>query len=152
MVGMGENANRHLECDVPRILQVSPMIVAMIPYCPSGHGANLGYAYNEQMKRLGDDDWACFIDHDACFTTREWYRQLEAIVERIEGPALLTARTNRVGTPWQCVEGVDPNEHSMEYHRAVGEKVMREQGTTITDVTGRSPISGVVMLLSKKTW
>ncbi len=128
------------------------MIITMIPYCPSGHGTNLGHAYNEQMKRLDDDDWACFIDHDACFTTRQWYRQLEAITQRLDGPAVLTAMTNRVGSRWQIAPGVDPNNHSMEYHRAIGEKLMGEHGAKLTDVTDHPLMSGVVILLSKNTW
>jgi hypothetical protein len=77
------------------------MIVTMIPYCPRSEGANLGFAYNELMNRLRDDDWACFIDHDACFTTTDWYAQLEAITAKLSEPCVLTAATNRVVNP-QC--------------------------------------------------
>lgn len=128
------------------------MIVTMVPYCPAEQGTNLGYAYNEQMRRLREGDWACFIDHDACFTTPDWYRQLEAITARLSEPCVLTACTNRVGSPWQRVEGVGPDEHSMAYHRRVGARLRDEFGTEIEDVTGRSLMSGVVILLSKKTW
>ena len=128
------------------------MIVTMIPYCPSEHGANLGFAYNELVGRLSDDDWACFVDHDACFTTSQWYRQLETITSELPEPCVLTARTNRVGSRWQLVEGVDPNNHSIEYHRCVGHKLMERYGTALRDVTNLSLMSGVVILLSTRTW
>ena len=50
------------------------------------------------MGRLREDDWACFIDHDACFTTPDWYAQLEEITGRLTEPCVLTATTNRVGS------------------------------------------------------
>lgn len=129
------------------------MIVTMIPYCPSERGTNLGYAYNQQVERLRDDDWACFIDHDACFTTREWYPQLEAITKKLDEAAVLTAKTNRVGSPWQIAPGVDPNNHSMEYHRSVGERILRDFGVKLrTIIAADGYMSGVVILLSKTTW
>ncbi len=128
------------------------MIITMIPYCPATHGTNLGYAYNQMMERLEDDDWACFIDHDACFTTREWYRQIERITEQLQEPAVLTAVTNRVGSQWQIVPGVDPLNHDMKYHRAVGEKLMHERGMQLEDITHNVLLSGVVILLSRNTW
>lgn len=41
----------------------------LYPICPEESGNNLGAAYNTFTSLLGDDDWACFIDHDAMFTT-----------------------------------------------------------------------------------
>ena len=68
---------------------------------PAVPGKNLGFAYNELMARLHDEDWACFLDHDACFTTYGWYPQLEDITARLTEPCILTAMTNRVGSRWQ---------------------------------------------------
>jgi GT2 family glycosyltransferase/tetratricopeptide (TPR) repeat protein len=128
------------------------MIVTMIPYCPTSQGMDLGFAYNQLMERIGEDDWACFIDHDACFTTRDWYAQLERIVAAAPEPCLLTCRTNRVGSPWQRVPGIDPNHHGMDYHRQIGSQLAGDCGERLTDVTMESLMSGVVILLSKRTW
>ena len=27
-----------------------------------------------------DNDWGCFIDHDAMFTTEDWYKQIDKII------------------------------------------------------------------------
>ena len=88
------------------------MIVTLIPYCPRSEGKNLGFAYNELMARLHDDDWACFIDHDACFTTPDWYAQLEEITASLNEPCVLTALANRVGSHWQRAPGVDRDNHA----------------------------------------
>ncbi|MHB1560028.1 MAG: glycosyltransferase [Isosphaeraceae bacterium] len=128
------------------------MIVTMIPYCPRSQGRNLGFAYNELMARLRDDDWACFIDHDACFTTQDWYAQLEEITASLTGPCVLTALTNRVGSHWQRAPGVDRDNHAMDYHRRIGRAIQAEARGTLRDVTRESLMSGVVILLSKSTW
>ena len=97
--------------------------ITFIPYCPKREGMNLGFAYNELMGRLREDDWACFIDHDACFTTKDWYAQLEEITAPLTAPCVLTATTNRVGSRWQLAPGVNPHDHSMVYHRRFGTSV-----------------------------
>ena len=128
------------------------MIVTLIPYCPRSEGCDLGFAYNELMARLRDDDWACFIDHDACFTTYDWYAQLEEITAALTEPCVLTALTNRVGSRWQLAAGVDRADHSMVYHRQVGAAVQSAARQALRDVTNESLMSGVVILLSKATW
>ena len=128
------------------------MIVTMIPYCPRSEGINLGLAYNELMNRLRDEDWACFIDHDACFTTHDWYAQLEEITAGLTEPCVLTAVTNRVGSLWQLAPGVDRGDHAMDYHRRVGRAFQSASRRSLRDVTDESLMSGVVILLSKKTW
>ena len=56
------------------------MIYTHIPYADSEHPKDLGWAYNNFMNNLGDDDWACFLDHDAMFTVSDWYPRLERII------------------------------------------------------------------------
>ena len=128
------------------------MIVTLIAYCPTSEGKNLGFAYNELMDRLCEDDWACFIDHDACFTTSDWYQQLEEIIAPLTEPCVLTATTNRVGSRWQLAAGADPHNHSMEYHRRFGKSLQSAARGVLRDVTHEPLMSGVVILLSKKTW
>jgi O-antigen biosynthesis protein len=128
------------------------MIVTMIPYCPATRGKDLGFAYNELIGRLRNDDWACFLDHDACFTTPDWYAQLEEITAGLSGLCVLTAVTNRVGSHWQLAPGVDRNDHAMDYHRRVGRDRQAAARCVVCDVTAASPLSGVVLLLSKATW
>jgi GT2 family glycosyltransferase/tetratricopeptide (TPR) repeat protein len=128
------------------------MIITLIPYCPRSEGKNLGFAYNELMGRLRDEDWACFLDHDACFTTPDWYAQLEEITAGLTEPCVLTALTNRVGSPWQLAPGVDRDNHSMDYHRRIGRAIQAAAPGVLRDVTHESLMSGVVILLSRRTW
>lgn len=87
-------------------------------------GADLGRAYNEVMRRARDDDWVCFVDHDAVFTTRTWYQQLCEAVEEHPEAGLFGVMTNRVGNPEQEIlldvaRGGRDN-HDMRYHRKIG--------------------------------
>lgn len=123
------------------------MIFTFIAY---DSAKNLGAAYNRSMKIIGPRDWGCFVDHDAMWTTADWYRQLEAAVRAKPDAGMFTAVTNRIGSPHQRVRGVDPNNHDIRYHRARGRALARQ--TEIVDVTDVAPTSGVVMCLSRRVW
>ena len=103
------------------------MIITAIPYCPKEkvythtpyindklHNAgrrnqqsnnptsltkDLAYAYNEVMNRVNDDDWVCFLDHDAMFTTYDWYLQIEQAIKQNTDKDIgaYTCYTNRIG-------------------------------------------------------
>lgn len=121
-------------------------IFAMTPFAED---RNLGGAYNEAMALLPDDAWAAFLDHDAGFTTREWYRQIaEAIA--FQPRAMFTACTNRIASKWQRAQEADENNHDMAYHRKIG--AARLARRTLLDVTHSSGIGGVLMVISKEAW
>lgn len=129
------------------------MIHTYIPYTPKKLGNNLGWAYNNFMKIVSKDDWVCFLDHDATFTTRYWYHQLNDIIEKNPDVGLYTCLTNRIGNPQQLVKGVDKENHDIKYHRIIG-KILQEKNydniLNLDDIN--RPLSGVVILISKKTW
>lgn len=126
------------------------MIHTYIPYTPKQLGNNLGWAYNNFMELLPEDDWACFLDHDATFTTRYWYHQLEDIIIKHSDIGLYTCLTNRVGNSQQLVKGVDKENHDIKYHRQVGKQLQDDYYDDVFFITNL--LSGVVILISKKTW
>ena len=52
------------------------MIHVNIPFDSNG---NLGAAYNRFVEYIPRGDWACFIDHDAMFTTNDWFTRIANI-------------------------------------------------------------------------
>lgn len=130
------------------------MIYVNIPFSPRKHQGDLGAAYNLFMQNLKEDDWACFLDHDAMFTTEYWYTQLEDIIHLpYERLGLVTAVTNRIGNPEQRIFSKDSAEavdHDIYSHRHVGLRLYRLKGNSLREA--KRPISGVMMLLSKKIW
>jgi GT2 family glycosyltransferase len=128
------------------------MIINFIPYADKAHFKNLGYAYNQCMERLRDDDWGCFIDHDAMWTTGDWYRHIESIVAENPDYGLFTAVTNRIGRSYQKAPGIDRRSNDIEFHRQWGQRIVKKHGHEVMDVTEQKEISGVVMVLKKEAW
>lgn len=130
------------------------MIHTYIPYAPSSIDKNIGAVYNQFMAMISDEDWACFLDHDAMFTTLNWYKQLEEIVNDLpsscQGAGLLTACTNRIGNPEQVVQGIEPQNHDIYYHRKLGKQRQVDYGNSLREC--ETLISGVVILISKEVW
>ena len=142
---------RILKEPAPKIkITTKPMIYNFVAYAP-GDKENLGNTYNQYMSLVGDDGWACFLDHDAMFTTEDWYKQLENIIAENPEYDLFSACTNRVGNPGQRIAGLDET-HDIMYHRGIGKRLQSQGGTDVNDVTNSHCISGVVMIVSKKAW
>jgi GT2 family glycosyltransferase len=118
---------------------------------PFSTAMNLGAAYNAFMDRLAPDDWACLLDHDAIWTTREWYKQLEEVTRAVPDAGMVTALQSRGWQKWQIgAPEKHANNHDMAYHRTRGKELLGVR--TLLDVTETSGIAGVVMLISKRSW
>lgn len=131
------------------------MIHTYIPYADKEHPMNLGWAYNNFMKLIGDDDWACFLDHDACFTTSSWYTQLEDVIAENPEIGAFGCRTNRIGNTYQLVGGIDTYNNDIEYQRKIGNEIKekyKDSISMVTENTLQKGFSGVFILISKKTW
>mgnify|MGYP003657079894 FL=1 len=123
-------------------------IYTLIPYDLE---KNLGGAYNKFMGLLEDDDWAVFLDHDAMFTTTDWMKTIQETITQNPEFGFFTCLTNRIGSAWQKIKGVDESNHDISYHRLIGTQVS-ERTWTPADVTNAPYMSGVVMIVKKSTW
>lgn len=131
------------------------MIHTYIPYAPEDHEGDIGWVYNNFMQHINDDDWACFLDHDACFLTSDWYKQLTKIIKKNPDVGLFFPFTNRIGQPIQIPKNVDSNSHDIAYHRKIASKISDTGKYTTQIIPGdqnRWLLSGVVILISKQTW
>lgn len=117
----------------------------MTPFAPD---LNLGAAYNEAMAMLHPDDWALLLDHDACFTTREWNRQVREAIAFKPGAGAFVACTNRIAAPWQ--KAGDANCHDIAEHRRFGAERLKVR--TLLDVTDTRGFGGVAFALSRRAW
>ena len=113
---------------------------------------NLGRAYNKCMSLLDDDDWAVFLDHDAMFMQRDWYKEVSNTIKNNPSYGLFTCSTNRIGCPWQLVNGVDKDNHNIKYHKLVGKELEKNKNIVIDVTHSTVLLSGVVIIVSKKTW
>lgn len=137
----------------PKIeVRTKPMIYNFIAYATDSEGKDIGKAYNRYMNLVPkDDDWACFIDHDAMWTTEDWFKQLGEILAENTEYGLLTVCTNRIGNPDQKIAKLQDT-HDMLYHRAIGRQLRQQGDLTVKDVTNIHCISGVVMVVKKSVW
>ena len=137
------------------------MIYTNIPYAPKECDKNIGCAYNKFMELLpNDDDWACFLDHDAMFTTSTWYNQLNDIIRKHPTIGAFGARINRVAYPWQLIGNIDIDNHDMIYHRSIGNHLQKKYYYKVSpgslcghnNQPGPSRFSGTLILVKKSTW
>ncbi len=149
------------------------MIYTFVAYAPQGHAMDLGWSYNRYMELLpSKEDWACFLDHDAMFTTREWYGQLNDIICANPDAGCFTAMTNRIGNATQ-VHGYDARllegkknrlkahfeildsrhtNHDVQHHREVGRQLAECSRTDVQELAPETPMSGVLILTQKAVW
>ena len=123
-----------------------------IPYSTEG---TLGDAYNEFMEIVPDGDWACFIDHDAMFTTGMWKQHMESVIKDYPDYGMFTGVTNRIYNRHQRVSGIETSNHNYIYHKGVGEAAYNQYGTLVDplDTDGYTVfMSGMLILISKDTW
>lgn len=108
---------------------------------------NLGRAYREHLLRLKPGDHIAFLDHDACWTTRDWYPQILQAIDRYPDAGLFGAVTNRIGNKQQIAPGFPPG-HDMGAHRVFGAQLQQKYGTEAEDVTAKHLLSGVVLIFT----
>ena len=148
-----------------------PHIWPMIPYChrdegqpvfttPKGDEKSLGYdlgaAYNRCMGLIPAGDWCCFIDHDAWFTTKTWFRLIEAAIEEQPDAGMFTARCSNLNPERSAWQMLGPTDAPVSVYRAIGREVEHAFGSSLRDVTdddrGGDPVSGFCMIIPKAVW
>jgi len=120
-------------------------------FTPYATDKNLGAAYNRYMELLpNDDDWACFTDGDTMFLTTDWGHTIQNAIENNPNAGMFTCYTNRVNNKEQLYRGnFNPNRDIIA-HRNIA-KVCHEIGKNRVKKLERM-ISGVMMIIQKKTW
>tara|TARA_A100001011_G_scaffold284786_1_gene295234 strand:+ start:567 stop:1034 length:468 start_codon:yes stop_codon:yes gene_type:complete len=104
------------------------------------------------MRNLTDEDWACFLDHDAMFTTTTWYQNIERAIKNTDY-GLVYCMTNRINPVVQKFKSVDEDNHDIRYHRKIGKTAQEKYGAEIIpyDMTDYLP-SGVCIIISQQAW
>ena len=126
------------------------MIYYSIPWDSS---KNIGKYYNSFMELLGNNDTACFVDGDACFTTYMYGKQLENILSKYPECGLFCGTVNRVGCKWQ--QFGDWMSNDLEEIRKHGQYLFDTYYNEIEDVTDKQHdevMGGTIILIRKKIW
>jgi GT2 family glycosyltransferase len=123
------------------------MIRPMMPYL----AGNLGAAYNVEMERLDEGDWAVFVDHDALAgLTRQWVQVFEEAIAFRPDAGAFVAVTNRIDAVWQRAQEADPENHDIGYHTAIAHERLKRRA--LVDITDTKGFGGVCFAVSKDAW
>ena len=121
-----------------------------IRYCfPYSLEKNLGQAYNKEFEMVGDDDWVCLKDGDVMFLRPDYGHFIVKVIEKYPDAGVFTCFTNRIGNRWQLWPGMF-DVKDVTLHRSAAERVFDLNNYKTTKL--KKPISGMVMIVSKKTW
>lgn len=112
---------------------------------------NLGMAYNDEFKKVGDDDYVCLRDYDTLFLLPETIADIYGYVQKFPDIDLFTCYGNR--NHWslkeQILGGEISNDTDINHHIDLAIK-QREQLYQVTEIKGH--LSGFFMLMSKRLW
>lgn len=129
-----------------------PRVFLFIAHAPAGYGPNLGRAYNDYMRRLSEDDWAVFIDHDAMLRGRDCVALLgELAMGYVGRPVMFVGCANRINNPYQRIAEFE-DVHDLGIHGAIADTLYALHRDRLHDVTELPSASGFVMMLSRRTW
>lgn len=133
-------------------LSPRPRVFKFIAYAPASYEQNLGRTYNDFMARLGDDDVAVFVDHDAMLVGDDAEELIVALARRcVERDESFVATTNRIGAPYQRLALLE-NDHDLSKHAVLSHVLHERNHDLLRDVTQMPSSSGVLLMMSKKTW
>lgn len=121
-------------------------------YIPWDSNKNIGVSYNKILNLVDDDDWVCFLDGDAVHTSPYFGKRIEETILNNSEFTLFTCFTNRIGCPYQLAPNVDRNSNDQGYHRNFGDRLWETNKTQIVDITNLQLMSGVLILIQKKSW
>jgi len=132
------------------------MILTAMPYAPD-RTRNYGRALNEFFDRLLPGDWGFVLDHDAAFTTSDWFTILERSIKAEPEAGAFTCMMNRLPGPtalWQIEPDIDHTNDDYEYHRRIG-RALADRPLKLIDVTtppDRGRVLNMAFCLRKETW
>jgi len=119
-------------------------------FSPYSTEKKLGKHYNQCMQIIpNENDFACFVDGDAMFTTPDYGHQIEEIISKYSWCNIFTAVTNRISREEQCIEGMY-NEVNIKKHLLKGLELQTKNRLDCCKMD--KLLSGVLILIKKKTW
>jgi len=112
---------------------------------------NLGKAYNQAMKKIGEYDWMCFTDYDVLFLTPNSKKIIINCCKHApEGTGLLTCFTNRIHpiSKGQLLHGLSENSDIREHIKIAIEQELVPLRFSMLNYK----VSGFLMCINKKVW
>lgn len=120
-------------------------------FLPVSEKKNLAEAYNQYGSLVkSPDDWLVFQDRDVMYLTHDYFEIIQDTITANPQYSLFTCLTNRVGNLSQCYGNEISENPDILYHEEIASRLARENRTQVKNFHG--VISGMVMIIQKKTW
>lgn len=117
-------------------------------FSPYSTEKNLGKAYNDHIKLIGDDDVAVLTDGDTCWLTPDYGMVIAEYVAKYPD-AVLTCWTNRINEKAEQQYPHNRDEADMRVHLNLAIEKAREP-LSVTLLRGF--VSGFCLVVPKKVW
>lgn len=118
-------------------------------FSPYSTDKNLGKAYNDHIKLIGDNDHAVLTDGDTCWLTPDYGMVIADYVAKYPD-AVLTCWTNRINEKAEQQYPQHRDETDMRVHLKVAADL---QDAPLHDVTAlQGFVSGFCLVVPKKVW
>lgn len=123
----------------------------LIMTIPFSIEANIGREYNCIMKSCSCN-WVGFADHDIFLANPHWYKMfVDAISVLGDKAGFIGCVTNRIGSQLQKV--VAEKNNDIKYHKTLAERIYKENGNAVQDVTDSQFCPSALMFVTpKKAW
>lgn len=117
---------------------------------------NLGKAYNDTFRLIGDDDWLCITDYDVLFLLPDTINNLYGYIERYPEADMFVSWANRTfHSNQQLYGGPVATSFHIPHDDVISNqiKIAREAQRDLYKVTRiQRTISGFLMVIPKRTW
>ena len=122
----------------------------MIHYVtPYRKDRNLGKAYNDTFKLIGDDDWLCITDYDVLALLPTTLSLLEDYADNYPEADMFVCYANRTYPTNQQIYNQVSDNDSIKHHMDIAAELAK-QPMSVTRVTQN--VSGFLMLIPKRIW
>ena len=128
-------------------------MISIFENTPYRSDKNLVIAYNSFMELLPPDGWALFRDADTLFLDKFYGQTIENVIKENPDTDCFTCLTNRIWCSKQLYNEYKGDD--ITKHREIAIKLKKKHGTNCEDFSNPTPpyyFSGMVMILSKKSW
>lgn len=117
---------------------------------PYDDDKNLGFAYNDEVRRTDPGKWVAFCDRDTFLHYADFAHRIASVIER-HGDGIYTSTTNRTNCSWQRLKGIKAS-NDIDYHTRLAESQWKKYGTDVEEHTDSQLMSGHLIIVKRELW
>lgn len=132
--------------DLFRRARKEPNLYFVTPY----HKGDLGFGYNDILKKFKHDDWVCVMDGDVMFLNNDFGEQILNVIKKNPEAGIITCLTNRIGSQSQLYNEIMSEEGDIRKHKIIANDLHEKNYEKVTKID--EPISGFLLCFQISTF